>query len=67
MVVSPGIREAVLRAVNLAYNADTRPKASAGNLPRCTARIGIPAEWREGLARPEMIEKALRALLGGKE
>ena len=26
---------------------------------------GIPLEWREGLARPEMIEKALRGLLGG--
>jgi len=27
---------------------------------------GIPQEWRDGLARPEMIEKALQGLLGGK-
>ena len=27
---------------------------------------GIPAEWREGLARLDKIEKALQDLLGGR-
>jgi ADP-ribosyl-[dinitrogen reductase] hydrolase len=27
---------------------------------------GIPVEWRNGLARPEMIEKSLSGLVGHK-
>jgi hypothetical protein len=29
--------------------------------------LGIPQEWRDGLARLEMIEKTLQGLGGGEE
>ena len=57
-------REAVLRAVNLSDDADTTG-ADCGQLAGAYwSESGIPLEWRDGLARPEMIEKALRELLG---
>ena len=56
-------REAVLRAVNLGDDADTTG-AVCGSLPgRTGASRGFRQEWREGLARPEMIEKAFRGLV----
>jgi ADP-ribosylglycohydrolase len=60
-------REAVLRAVNLGDDADTT-RAVCGQLAgACWGESGIPQEWRDGLARPEMIEKALRGLSGDGE
>jgi len=60
-------REAVLRAVNLGDDADTTG-AVCGQLAGANwGESGIPVEWREGLASPEMIEKALQGLLGDTE
>ncbi len=59
-------REAVLRAVNLGDNADTTGAVCGQFAGAYWGESGIPQEWRDGLARPEMIEKALRGLLGGK-
>ena len=58
-------REAVLRAVNLGDDADTTGAVCGQLAGAYWGESGIPAEWREGLARPEMIEKALQGLLGG--
>ena len=58
-------REAVLRAVNLGDDADTTGAVCGQLAGACWGESGIPAEWREGLARPEMIEKALHGLLEG--
>jgi ADP-ribosylglycohydrolase len=58
-------REAVLRAVNLGDDADTTG-AVCGQLAGASwGESGIPAEWRDGLARRELIEQALRGLIGG--
>jgi ADP-ribosylglycohydrolase len=51
-------------AVNLGDDADTKA-AIHGRAYRDTSRI--PKEWRDGLARSEMIEKVLQGLLGGKQ
>jgi hypothetical protein len=59
-------REAVLRAVNLGDDADTTGAVCGQLAGAYWGESGIPKEWREGLARPEMIEKALRGLLGDK-
>ena len=49
-------REAVLRAVNLGDDADTTG-AVAGQLAGAHwGESGIPAEWRAGLARVDLIE-----------
>ena len=58
-------REAALRAVNLGDDADTTGAVCGQLAGAYWGESGIPKEWREGLARPEMIEKALRGLLGG--
>ena len=58
-------REAVLRAVNLCDDADTTGAVCGQLAGACWGESGIPVEWREGLARPEMVEKALQGLLGG--
>ena len=58
-------REAVLRAVNLGDDADTTGAVCGQLAGAYWGESGIPQEWRDGLARPEMIEKALRGLLGG--
>jgi ADP-ribosyl-[dinitrogen reductase] hydrolase len=57
-------REAVLRAVNLGDDADTTGAVCGQIAGAYWGESGIPQEWREGLARPEMIEKALQGLLG---
>lgn len=52
-------REAVLAAVNLGDDADTTG-AVCGQLAGARwGESGIPAEWRNGLAKPEMIESVL--------
>jgi ADP-ribosylglycohydrolase len=59
-------REAVLRAVNLGDDADTTG-AICGQLSGAYwGESGIPKEWLEGLARRDMIEKALDGLSGNK-
>ena len=60
-------REAVLRAVNLGDDADTTGAVCGQLAGAYWGESGIPAEWREGLARPEMIDKALRGLLGDRK
>ena len=59
-------REAVLRAVNLGDDADTTGAVCGQPAGAYWGESGIPREWRDGLARPEMIEKALRGLLGAR-
>lgn len=55
-------RQAVLRSVNLGDDADTTG-AICGQLAGAQwGESGIPAPWREGLARRDMIEKALAGL-----
>ncbi len=56
-------REAVLRAVNLGDDADTTGAVCGQFAGACWGESGIPVEWREGLARKDMIESALAALL----
>jgi hypothetical protein len=59
-------RQAVLSAVNMGDDADTTG-AVCGQLGGVYwGESGIPVEWRQGLARPEMIEKALPGLIGEK-
>ncbi len=60
-------REAVLRAVNLGDDADTTGAVCGQFAGACWGESGIPVEWRDGLARKGMIEKALLGLLGGNE
>jgi ADP-ribosyl-[dinitrogen reductase] hydrolase len=59
-------REAVLRAVNLGDDADTTGAVCGQLAGAYWGQSGIPQEWREGLARKDMIEKAFRGLLGSK-
>lgn len=63
---APDFRTAVLRAVNLGDDADTTSAVCGQLAGAYWGESGIPKEWREGLARPEMIEKELRGLSGGK-
>ena len=56
-------REAVLRAVNLGNDADTTGAVCGQLAGAFWGEDGIPDEWREGLARQDMIEKALAGLL----
>lgn len=58
-------RQAVLRAVNLGDDADTTGAVCGQLAGAYWGESGIPQEWRDGLARPEMIEKALAGLLAG--
>ena len=60
-------RQAVLRAVNLGDDADTTGAVCGQHAGAFWGASGIPEEWLEGLARREMIERALEGLLGGKE
>jgi ADP-ribosylglycohydrolase len=55
-------REAVLRAVNLGDDADTTGAICGQLAGAYWGESGIPQEWREGLARPDMIEKALQGI-----
>ena len=59
-------RESVLRAVYLGDDADTTGAVCGQFAGAYWGESGIPQEWRDGLAGREMIETALRGLLGGK-
>ncbi len=56
-------REAVLRAVNLGDDADTTGAVCGQLAGAYWGESGIPEQWRDGLARKDMIEKALAGLL----
>lgn len=56
-------REAVLLAVNLGDDADTTGAVCGQLAGAHWGESGIPQEWREGLARRDMIENALQGLL----
>jgi ADP-ribosylglycohydrolase len=60
-------RQAVLRAVNLGDDADTTGAVCGQLAGAYWGESGIPEEWREGLARRDMIEKALEGLVGINE
>ena len=60
-------QEAVLRAVNLGDDADTTGAVCGQLAGAYWGESGIPRQWREDLARPEMIEKALQGLMGAEE
>ena len=60
---APDFREAVLRAVNLGNDADTTGAVCGQLAGACWGESGIPRAWLSGLARQEMIEKALAGLL----
>ena len=57
-------REAVLRAVNLGDDADTTGAVCGQFAGAYWGEAGIPDDWRDDLARRDMIEKALARLLG---
>jgi ADP-ribosylglycohydrolase len=56
-------RHAVLRAVNLGLDADTTGAVCGQLSGACWGESGIPPEWRQGLARADIIEGALDALI----
>ncbi len=60
-------REAVLRAVNLGDDADTTGAVCGQLAGAYWGESGIPQEWQDGLARKDMIEKALRGIVGDEE
>ncbi len=53
----------MLRAVNLGDDADTTGAVCGQLAGAYWGESGIPQEWREGLARKEMIEKTLQRLM----
>ena len=57
-------REAVLRAVNLGDDADTTGAVCGQLAGACWGETGIPREWLQGLAQPQMLEAALQGLTG---
>jgi ADP-ribosylglycohydrolase len=57
-------REAVLKAVNLGDDADTTGAVCGQLAGAYWGESGIPDEWLAGLARREMIERALRGIVG---
>ncbi len=56
-------REAVLRAVNLGDDADTTGAVCGQLAGACWGESGIPADWRTGLARTDLLEAALGGTL----
>lgn len=58
-------REAVLKAVNLGDDTDTTGAVCGQLAGAFWGESGIPREWRDGLARRDMIERALAGLLDG--
>lgn len=58
------LREAVLRAVNLGDDADTTGAVCGQLAGACWGESGIPQEWREGLARRDLIDPVLSRLVG---
>ena len=59
--------EAVLTAVNLGDDADTTGAVCGQLAGACWGESGIPAEWRDGLARTDIIEPILAKLLDKSE
>jgi len=57
-------RHAVRQVVNLGDDADTTGAVCGQFAGAFWGESGIPAEWRDGLARRDMIEHALAGLLG---
>ncbi len=62
-----GFGEAVLTAVNLGDDADTTGAVCGQLAGACWGESGIPAEWRDGLARKDIIEPILTKLLDESE
>jgi ADP-ribosyl-[dinitrogen reductase] hydrolase len=60
---APDFRTAVLRAVNLGDDADTTGAVCGQFAGAYWGEMGIPTEWRAGLARSDMIGQALTGLL----
>jgi len=60
-------RAAVLRAVNLGDDADTSGAVCGQLAGAYWGEAGIPQDWQDGLAGKDMVEKALRGLLGGRK
>ena len=56
----------MLRAVNLGDDADTTGAVCGQLAGAFWGESGIPAKWRDGLARPEMVEDAFQGLIGKK-
>lgn len=56
-------REAVLKAVNLGDDADTTGAVCGQLAGAYWGESGIPDEWKEKLARKDMIEKALSGIV----
>ncbi len=50
----------------LDHDADTMGAVCGQLAGAYWGESGIPQEWRDGLARNDMVEKALQGLLGGK-
>ncbi|QDT70981.1 ADP-ribosylglycohydrolase family protein [Lacipirellula limnantheis] len=55
--------QAVLRAVNLGDDADTTGAVCGQLAGACFGETGIPARWRQTLARRDLIEEILHRLL----
>ena len=60
-------RQAVLKAVNLGDDADTTGAVCGQLAGAYWGESGIPPEWRDGLARRDMIEGVLTGLLADRE
>ena len=60
-------REAVLKAVNLGDDADTTGAVCGQLAGAHWGETGIPHEWLSGLARRDMLEKAIAGLVGEGE
>ena len=60
---SASFEEAVLKAVNLGHDADTTGAVCGQLAGAYWGEMGIPERWREGLARRDLIETAVKALL----
>jgi ADP-ribosylglycohydrolase len=58
-------RESVLKAVNLGDDADTTGAVCGQLAGAFWGETGIPKEWREALARRDLLETALAGLLKG--
>jgi ADP-ribosyl-[dinitrogen reductase] hydrolase len=60
-------RQAILQAVNLGDDADTTGAVCGQFAGAYWGESGVPPEWRQGLARQDLIEKAIEGLLDGRE
>lgn len=61
---SDSFEEAVLKAVNLGDDADTTGAVCGQLAGAFWGESGIPASWRSGLARMDLVEEALAGMLG---